>query len=148
VERIFVVCALLLVSTLSRAADPYDGTWRTKLTCPAKGSTQGYIWLIPSFIQGSQFRGEHGTAGEPGYLLIVGKISADGNAKLSANGLVASRKYARGIFTTKGDEYSYDIKAHFNSTDGTGTKGAGLGIVGRECTFEFTKQETPTGLTP
>jgi len=117
-----------------------DGKWLTKLTCPAKGSTEGYTWQFASVIQNSNFRGEHGTAGEPGYLLIEGKIAKDGSAKLSATGIVASRKYARGVFAHKGEEYSYDIKAQFSETEGTGTKSAGLGIVGRACTFDFAKQ--------
>jgi hypothetical protein len=53
---------------------------------------------------------------------------------------VASRKYARGVFAHKGEDYSYDIKAQFGETSGTGTKSEGLGIVGRTCTFDFVKQ--------
>jgi hypothetical protein len=91
-------------------------------------------------ITAGNFRGEHGTAGQPGYLLIEGKIADDGTAKLSANGLVASRKYATGVFTTEGSEYSYNIKAQFKEIEGTGVRDKGLGIVGRPCTFEFVKQ--------
>ena len=118
----------------------FDGKWLTKLTCPAKGNTEGYTWQFSSVIQNSNFRGEHGIAGEPGYLLIEGKIAEDGNAKLSATGIVASRKYARGVFAHKGEDYGYNIKAKFKDTEGTGTRDAGLGIVGRSCTFDFTKQ--------
>jgi hypothetical protein len=118
----------------------FDGKWLTKLTCPAKGNTEGYTWQFASVIQNSNFRGEHGTAGESGYLLIEGKIAEDGSAKLSATGIVASRKYARGVFTHKGEEYSYNIKAQFQDTEGTGTRDVGLGVVGRPCTFDFVKQ--------
>ncbi len=117
-----------------------DGKWLTKLACPAKGNTEGYTWEFASVIQNSSFRGEHGTAGEPGYLLIEGKIAKDGSAKLSATGIVASRKYARGVLAHKGEDYSYDIKAQFSETKGTGTRSTGLGIVGRPCTFDFVKQ--------
>ena len=91
-------------------------------------------------IENGNFRGEHGTAGEPGYLLIGGTIKEDGTAKLSANGIVASREYARGVFAHKGEDYSYDIKAQFKDTTGTGARDQGLGIVGRPCTFDFAKQ--------
>jgi hypothetical protein len=64
-------------------------------------------------VQNSNFRGEHGTAGEPGSLLLEGKIAENGSAKLSASGVVASRHYARGVFAHKGADYSYDVKAHF-----------------------------------
>ncbi len=39
---------------------------------------------------------------------------------MSAIGIVASRKYSRGILAHKGEEYSYDIKALFKETKGTG----------------------------
>ena len=138
--RLLAVSAMILMPGISIAADRFDGNWQTKLTCPPKGNTEGYTWILPSVIQNSNFRGERGTAGEPGYLLVEGKLAADGSAKLTANGIVVSRKYARGVFTHKGEEYSYDIKAQFTETKGTGTKSEGLGIVGRACTVDFVKQ--------
>jgi hypothetical protein len=137
------VAPALLVCSIAFAQSParFDGQWLTKLTCPAKGSTDGYTWQFDSVIQNSNFRGEHGTAGEPGYLLIEGKIAADGSVKLSATGIVASRKYSRGIFAHKGEEYSYSIKAQFREMEGTGIRSEGLGIVGRPCTFDFAKQD-------
>ena len=118
----------------------FDGKWLTKLSCPAKGNTEGYTWQFSSVIQNSTFHGERGTAGEPGYLLIEGKIAEDGSAKLSATGIVASRQYARGILAHKGADSSYNIKAKFQDAEGTGTRDAGLGVVGRPCTFDFVKQ--------
>ena len=136
--------SLILLVTISIAGERFDGQWVTKLTCPAKGSTEGYTWEFPSAVQNNKFHGEHGTTNEPGYLLIEGKIADDGSAKLSANGIVASRKYARGILSHKGAEYSYNIKAQFKETEGTGTRDEGLGIVGRPCTFEFIRQQAPS----
>jgi hypothetical protein len=126
--------------TFGRAAEKFDGTWVTTLTCPDKGGTQGYTWVFDSTVQNSNLRGERGKAGEPGYLQIDGKIAPDGKAKLAANGVVASRQYARGVFAHKGADYTYDITAQFSEKEGTGTRNAGLGIVGRTCTFEFVKQ--------
>ena len=137
--RLLIACALILLPGISVAAERFDGNWLTKLTCPAKGNTEGYTWRLASVILNSNFRGEHGTAGEPGYLLIEGKIAEDGSAKLSAAGIVASRKYARGVLAHKGEEYSYNIDAQFKETEGTGTRNEGLGIVGRACTLEFVK---------
>jgi hypothetical protein len=138
--RFWVVCALLLLPGVLIAGERFDGNWLTTLTCPAKGNTEGYTWKLTGVIKDGNFHAERGTAGQPGYLLIEGPIKDDGSAKLSANGLVASRKYATGIFTTKGSDYSYDIKAQFKETEGTGTKSKGLGIEGRTCTFDFVKQ--------
>jgi hypothetical protein len=139
-ERLLLVCALIFLPGVLMAGERFEGKWLTKLTCPAKGSTEGYTWQFASAVQNSNFHGERGTAGEPGYLLIEGKIAEDGSAKLTATGIVASRKYARGVFAHKGEDYSYDIKAQFKETEGTGTRDQGLGIVGRPCTFEFVKQ--------
>ena len=138
--RLVVVCALVFLPGLLIAGEHFDGKWLTTLTCPAKGSTEGYTWKIPSVIQNGNFKGEHGTAGQPGYLLIEGPIAEDGSAKLSANGIVASRKYARGVFAHEGENYSYNIKAKFKETEGSGARDEGLGIVGRPCTFDFVKQ--------
>ena len=111
----------------------------TATSCSSADRVHGGV-AFPSVIENNSFRGERGTAGEPGYLVIDGKIKEDGSAKLLANGIVASRRYARGVFARKGGEYSYNIKAHFKGTEGTGTRDEGLGIVGRPCTFEFVKQ--------
>jgi len=138
--RLLVVCALVFLPGLLIAGEHFDGKWLTTLTCPAKGSTEGYTWKIPSMIQNGKFKGEHGTAGQPGYLLIEGPIAEDGSAKLSANGIVYSRKYARGVFAHEGENYSYNIKAKFKETEGSGARDEGLGIVGRPCTFDFVKQ--------
>ena len=136
---VVAVCGLMLPAA-SIAGERFDGNWQTTLTCPAKGDTDGYTWKFTSVVQNSSFRGERGTAGEPGYLLIEGRVAEDGSAKLVANGIVASRQYARGVFAHKGESYSYDVKAQFKETEGTGTKSQGLGIVGRTCTFDFKKE--------
>lgn len=102
----------------------------------ARKATPGF----PSVIQNSNFHGERGVAGEKGYCLLEGKINDDGTATLSASGIVTSRKYARGIFAHGGADYSYDVKARFNETEGSGSRSEGLGIVGRTCTFEFVKK--------
>ncbi len=144
----FALCALMLAPATSIAGERFDGNWQTKFTCPAKGDTEGYTWQFPGVVQNSNFRGEHGTAGEPGYLLLEGKIAADGSAKLSANGIVASRQYARGVLAHKGEDYSYSVKAQFSESAGTGARDTGLGIVGRPCTFEFTKVDAATPPAP
>ena len=122
-------------------APRFDGKWLTKMSCPAKGNTEGYSWQFPSTVQNSNLHGERGTAGEPGYFMIEGKIADDGSAKLSATGIVASRQYARGVLAHKGEDYGYNIKAKFQDTEGTGTRDVGLGVVGRPCTFDFVKQQ-------
>ena len=96
---------------------------------------------FPSVIQNGNFRALRGTEGEPGSFLLTGKIADDGSAKLSGDGFINSRKYARGVFAHKGEEYTWDVKAQFKDTEGSGARNEGLGIVGRPCTFEFTRQQ-------
>jgi hypothetical protein len=134
------LCALVFGPTAGNAGERFDGNWNTRLTCPAKGSTEGYTWQFVSVVKGNNLHGEHGTAGEPGYLQIDGQINADGTARLTANGVVASRQYARGVFAHKGEDYSYNVKAQFKDNEGSGQRDEGLGIVGRPCTFEFARQ--------
>jgi len=138
--RLFLACTLFFLPGFLFAADHFDGTWHTKIVCPPKGSTEGYTWVFESVITNSNLHGSRGTDGEPGSFVLTGAVAADGSAKLTGTGLVASRKYARGIFAHKGEEYTWDVKAQFKDTEGTGLRSEGLGIVGRACTFEFVKQ--------
>ena len=138
--RLLFVYALIFLPGILIASERFDGKWQTKLTCPEKGKTLGYTWMFPSVVTAGNLRGERGVAGQPGYLLLEGKIADDGAAKLSASGIVASRQYARGVFAAKGEDYSYNVKAQFKETEGSGTRDEGLGIVGRPCTFDFVKQ--------
>ena len=141
--RLVYLAALLLSCSpvfAQSKPSPFDGKWQTTLTCPAKGNTLGYTWQFTSAVDNGALKGEHGAPGEPGYLLLEGKIAADGSSKLTANGIVASRKYARGVLVHKGEDYSYTVKAQFKESAGTGLRDEGLGIVGRACTFDFAKQ--------
>ena len=142
--RLLIAIILIFLPAISFGGERFDGNWQTKMTCPPKGNTEGYTWQFPAVVQNNNFHGEHGTADQPGYLLVEGTIADNGNAKLTANGIIASREYAKGVFAHQGESYSYDIKAQFNETAGTGTRNTGLGVVGRPCTFEFTKQ-APAG---
>ncbi len=142
--RLLVAIILIFLPAVSFGGEKFDGNWQTKMTCPPSGNSQGYTWQFPAVIQNNNFHGEHGAADQPGYLLIEGTIADNGNAKLTANGIVASRAYAKGVFAHQGESYNYDIKAQFTETAGTGARNAGLGIVGRPCTFEFTKQPPPS----
>ena len=121
------------------AGGKYDGDWITHLACEAHGETPAYKFVFPSTIKDGVFHGQHGEDDGPGYLVIDGKIADDGSAKLTAKGKV-TQNHAHGVFAMKGDNYSYDIKAQFEDTKGTGTRNEGAGILGRSCTFEFVKQ--------
>src|ERR1017187_7158744 len=80
--RILAVSTLVFLPAASFAGEKFDGNWLTTLTCPAKGNTEGYTWKFPGVVTAGSFRAEHGTADQPGYLLITGPIADDGTAKL------------------------------------------------------------------
>ena len=134
------LAALTLFPAASIAADQFDGRWLTTQDCPAEGHMTELIRQIPGVIAGSTLHGEKGTAGQPGYESIQGKIAADGTAKLEVDGILANRANAHGLFAHKGAEYTYTVKAHFDADKGTGTRDTGLGIESRPCSFTFTKQ--------
>lgn len=148
VVLIAAVCAVMLLPGATIAGPKYDGNWMTHLACEAHGQTQGYKWDFPSTIKDGVFHGQHGEKDGPGYLVIDGKIADDGTSKLEAKGTVQQNN-AHGIFAMKGNNYSYKIKAQFTDSKGTGTRNEGAGILGRNCTFEFTKApDTPPATNP
>jgi hypothetical protein len=141
--RILIVFAITLFPAALVAGGKYDGNWITHLACEAHGQTPAYKWDFPSTIKDGMFSGQHGEKDGPGYLVIEGKINADGTSKLEAKGTV-SQNNAHGVFAMKGNNYSYKIKAQFSDTKGSGTRDEGAGILGRNCTFDFTEQpDTP-----
>ena len=63
-------------------------------------------------------------------------------AKLTASGVTAGAEYTHGPIKSEGHDYSYEVKAQFTDTAGTGERSTGLGIVGRPCHWTFEKQAT------
>jgi hypothetical protein len=137
--RILIICAVTLLPGALVAGGKFDGNWITHLACEGHGQTPAYKWDFPSTIKDGMFAGQHGEKDGPGYLVIEGKINDDGTSKLEAKGTV-SQNNAHGVFAMKGNNYSYKIKAQFSGTKGSGTRDEGAGILGRNCTFDFTKQ--------
>jgi len=133
-----LVCAPALLWSQS-AGGPFDGTWTTNMSCDASERMPAYTWTFVSTIANNNFHGQHGDEGGPGYLVVDGMIGADGSAKLHAKGKVSAGK--AGLVTQlKGNKYDYYVEAKFSATTGTGKRDEGAGILGRPCSFEFTKQ--------
>jgi hypothetical protein len=147
-KAVWLGVVLMFWPAASVAGGHFDGNWTTHMACEAHGGMEAYKWEFPSTIKDNNYHGVHGEPGGPGYLEIEGPIADDGSAKLSAKGKV-SHSNAHGIFAMKGNNYSYTIKAQFTDTKGTGTRNEGAGVLGRPCSFEFTKQpETPAAPQP
>lgn len=144
--RIMLLTTVLLATLAAGGQNPaghFDGVWNTTVTCDPRGGSLGYKWHFTSTIASDDVLGERGDAGQPGYLVLEGKINRDGSAKLTANGVVGSTQYTHGPFVKSGEDYSYNVKAHFTETDGTGERSTGLGIYGRPCHYVFNRQTAP-----
>ncbi len=138
-------CALALLPATSIAAEKFDGQWLATQDCPAKGKMEELIRKIPVVIENNSLKGDKGTPGEPGYEIIQGQIAANGDAKLTVDGILANRANAHGLFAHKGEAYNYTVKSHFDGDQGKGTRDTGLGIESRPCDFTFVRQ--PAGAT-
>lgn len=128
------------------AGGRFDGTWTTTMSCDASIHMPAYKWTFIGTIANSAFHGQHGEEGGPGYMVMDGPIGPDGTAKLHAKGKVQAGK--AGIVTElKGNKYDYYVDATFTDTSGAGKREEGAGILGRPCSFQFTKQ-TDTNAAP
>ncbi len=136
-KRLLIALGLMLLPSVALAADTqrFDGAWQTTVSCTAARDALGYSFRFVSTVKDGVFHGLHGTAGEPGFLQIDGRIGVDGIGKLYANGRTGSKEFVPGRDTPKGTEYGYNIDAKFEGSTGTGTR-----IEGRSCTFQFEKQ--------
>jgi hypothetical protein len=127
--------ALMVLPQAASSQESFDGKWLTTVSCEAARDALGYSYRFVSEVKNGNFRGLHGTEGQPGSLLIDGKVGADGSGKLYATGRTGSKEYVPGRDTPRGTEYSYSIEAHFQGTKGTGTR-----VEGRPCSLQFEKQ--------
>jgi hypothetical protein len=132
---LFTTAALMALSGVSRAQEPFDGKWRTTLSCAAARDALGYSFRFVSEVKSGKLRGVYGAEGKPGSLLLEGTVSADGTGKLYAMGHTGSKEYVPGRDTPRGSEYGYNVDAHFSGASGTGTR-----VEGRPCTLKFEKQ--------
>jgi hypothetical protein len=129
------VVLLFLSNTVFAAESKFDGNWLTIVSCANYRDALGFSYQFVSTVKDDVFHGVHGTEGEPGSLVIDGKIPDDGKASLYAKGRTGSKEYVPGRDTAKGTEYGYNIDAKFDGTSGTGRR-----IEGRPCTLKFSKQ--------
>ncbi|HVI09125.1 MAG TPA: hypothetical protein VND65_12615 [Candidatus Binatia bacterium] len=136
INAAFALLTLTLLRGQAAGGGRFDGKWQTTVSCAAARNALGYSYRFTSEVKDSKLRGLHGTEGEPGSLLLEGKIEADGAARLYATGRIGSKEFAPGRDTPRGTEYSYNIDARFADTAGTGKR-----VEGRSCAFQFEKEK-------
>jgi hypothetical protein len=137
--RLAVIGTVVLLPGASLAGGKFDGNWTTHLSCEAHDDNPAHNLVFPSVVKDGVVHGQHGEEGRAGYLVIDGKISDDGSAKFAAKGTV-SQGHSVFVNAMRGGMYTYNIKAQFTETKGTGTRDEGAGILGRACAFEFDKR--------
>lgn len=109
----------------------FDGDWVATVSCPNSNGALGYSFEAPTQIKDGVLHGERMHAGEPGWLVLDGRIEPDGQAKLYAKGLVGAAPFAVGQ-RPKGTDYGYHVIARFEDKRGSGTR-----VEGRPCDLEF-----------
>jgi hypothetical protein len=127
--------SMLLHRVSPPGVDRFDGHWLTTVSCDPARDALGYSFRFVSDVKNGNLRGLYGAEGEPSSLLIEGKVSADGAAKLYASGRTGSKEFVPGRDTPRGSQYNYNIEAHFNDEAGSGVR-----VEGRHCSFQFQKQ--------
>ena len=123
--------------TLAAPAVPtakFDGAWLTTVSCPSIGSVRGFTYQFAGQVKDGSYHGEKGTAGERGSYKLDGRIDADGNGAMLANGIIGSSAFAAG-HSPAGNAYAYHVLANFTAAIGSGKR-----IEGRVCNLTFTRQ--------
>lgn len=118
-----------------QARQSFDGSWIVVLTCPAAtDGARGYTYRFPAQVRDGRLRGQNGTEGSVGWLVLDGAIQPDGTALLTANGVTGNPDFSVGRVRQL-TPYSYQVNARFEATRGSGRR-----VETRACDFDFTKQ--------
>ena len=113
----------------------FDGRWKVLVECTRHdGGALGYRVDLYADVKDGWLRGEFGTPGNPGWLLMEGAIRADGNALLIAKGLTGDPKYNVRSEAT-GTPFGYQVRARFDAQSGSGVR-----MQVRPCGVTFARQ--------
>lgn len=127
-----IVPALPLAPRSTRGS--YDGEWDVVIACTPVGKVESYSYSLAGVVNDGVFHAELGTAGNPGRLVIDGRIGLDGKATLVAKGLTGSPKATLNN-QKSGSPYGYTISAKFEEYSGTGKRNEN-----RPCDVTFAKR--------
>ena len=143
---LFVVGLLLVLwSASASSATPdagrFDGRWGVILVCPrAPDGALPWTFEFTADVKEAILHGEHGLAGQPGWLSLDGRIQPDGTANLEARGLTGNPQYNVNQ-TVGGVPYQHDVTAHFDASRATGNwRAFQSNAQVRTCDFTFRRQ--------
>lgn len=127
--------SLFILSADAAAESPFDGRWDVLLVCPKDPTgALGYTLSFVATVKDGTLLGQNADVDKPGFLILEGKIEADGSARLRADGLTGNPNYTVNNSKTS-TPYSYYVTAQFKENKGTGTRDQT-----RVCNFTFGKQ--------
>ncbi len=117
-------------------AGHFDGTWDVTYVCDGERGGDKYTMRFKAYVKNSVFHGKYESKSNTGaFLILDGKIKADGSALLRADGDIGrDRKYAAGSYQ-RNTAYNYNIDATFTASQGTGKR-----LSGRNCDLTAVKQ--------
>lgn len=135
----FVLAATVLPFVVAQAnTTAFDGTWTVTIVChehsDAGVRAEGYTYHYPVTVKEGALHGQRLSEGQPGWMVLDGKIHEDGSAELHARGLTNIPVYAL-HHVKQATPYAYDVTAEFH-----GARGSGKRIGGRDCELTFLKQ--------
>jgi hypothetical protein len=120
-------------AAVGQGAGRFDGSWSATISCGGADGARGYSLVLNGRTTDGTIVLTKGTQGQPDFMIMQGRIGADGNAMLQANGIVGNPIYATNNATT-GTQYSYAVRARFEGSRGTGER---LGA--RSCGVVFSR---------
>jgi class 3 adenylate cyclase len=122
-------------SALQAQAERFDGSWSVILVCPkASDGALPFTLKFTAVVKEAMLHGEHGLAGQPGWLSLTGRIQPNGASDLEASGLTGQSNYNIN-HTAQGAPFEHDVTAHFDTSRGTGNW-----VYFRTCDFTFRRQ--------
>ena len=125
-----------LILSAPATAKNFDGVWQTTWTCLNVGQYPGYSYRFNGQVKDGAYHGMRGVKGEPGSMVLDGKIESDGTAAFFGEIIVGSSVVALGA--ARGTQSDYHALAKFDRTSGAGKR-----IEGRQCSLAFARPGTP-----
>lgn len=111
----------------------FDGAWNVTVHCPAHGTASAYTRRLTAQVKDGALVAQLGDAGQPGSLMLSGKIQPDGKASIDARGTVGDSRNA--VKGGQGAAYAYRFDAVFEDTRGAGNRNDDA----RPCRLTFVK---------
>ena len=116
----------------------FDGPWSVTLVCPTHkdehGTALAFMYHFMAQVKDGVLHGEYHTKETPPWLSLEGKIKPDGSAEFIATGITGKPAYSLQNVSA-GTPFTYQVKAHFEGSQGTGTR-----VEGRVGNFTFDKR--------